>query len=144
MKAIEIAEHLEEVPLFRHLSGPQLMKLARVTRLRDARAKEVIVREGTYRSGGGPAFFLIAEGKAEVMVKRKKVASLKEGDYFGEMSLLDGQPRSATVTAVTPMVLLRILSVDFLRLIKSEPSVAIGLLKTMAGWLREAHKRKYD
>lgn len=143
MRSSNIVEHLHGVRLFRGLTRAQLQKVARVTRVQEARAGEVIVREGTYRSGGGPAFFLIGDGKADVSVRKRKVGTLSAGDTFGEMSLLDGHPRSATITAKTAMTLYRIRSWDFLKLVKAEPTVAVGLLKTLAAWLRKAEKDKY-
>lgn len=140
MRSTNVVEALHGVRLFRGLTRTQLQKIARVTREQQARAGEVVVREGTYRSGGGPAFFLIGEGRAEVTVRRKKVGTLGPGDTFGEMSLLDGKPRSASVTAKTAMTLYRIRSWDFLKIVKAEPTVAINLLKTMASWLREKDK----
>ncbi|MHB8512773.1 MAG: cyclic nucleotide-binding domain-containing protein [Actinomycetota bacterium] len=142
MKTADIVEMLEQVKLFRGLNRSQLAKVARVTDVRKARAGEKVVREGTFRSGGGPAFFMIAEGTADVIVRGKKVATLHEGDSFGEMTLLDGQARSATVTAKTDMILYRLLAWHFTKLIKSEPAVAIALLKTLAERLRKAEKTK--
>ena len=143
MKRSEIAAHLAHVPLFRGLSAAQLGKIARVADVQQVRAGEVIVREGTFRSGSGPAFFLIGSGTAEVTIKRKKVSTLKKGETFGEMSLLDGEPRSATVTAKTDMTLYRILSWHFTKLVKSEPAVALGLLKTLAQRLRAVEKKQF-
>lgn len=143
MKKSEIVGYLAEVPLFRDLSNAHLAKIARVTDIKTARPGESLVREGTYRSGSGPAFFMIIEGTADVTIKRKKVSTLKAGDSFGEMSLLDGQPRSATVTAKTEMTLFRILGWHFTKLVKSEPGVALSLLKTMAGRLRALEKKTF-
>ncbi|MFN2642865.1 MAG: cyclic nucleotide-binding domain-containing protein [Actinomycetota bacterium] len=95
-----------------------------------------IVRERQYRDGGGASFFLILEGKADVTLRGKRLARLKDGDSFGEMSLLDDKPRSATVTAATDVVLYRIRSLDFQRLVKTEPAIAVALLKSLAGKLR--------
>lgn len=135
------ADVLSRVPLFRELSRAQLAKVARVTDVREVPAGRAVVQERTYRSGGGPAFYLIVEGEAEVTIRGKRVARLRAGDSFGEMSLLDGKPRSATVTARSPLVLYRILSWHFHALVRKEPSVALSLLKTVAARLRGAEER---
>jgi CRP/FNR family transcriptional regulator/CRP/FNR family cyclic AMP-dependent transcriptional regulator len=133
--------YLKTVPLFRDLSRPQLQKIARVADLVDVSAGRSVVEEGTYRAGGGPAFFVIADGEADVLVSRRRVATLRAGESFGEMSLLDGKPRSATVKAKTRLSLYRIRSWDFHKLVKSEPGIALGLLKTVAGRLRDVEER---
>lgn len=135
------ADVLAQVPLFRELSRAQLGKIARVTDVREVPAGRPVVEERTYRSGGGPAFFLIVEGEADVTIRGKRVGRLKAGESFGEMSLLDGKPRSATVKAKTPLVLYRILSWHFLALVRKEPSVAISLLKTVAARLRAMEEK---
>lgn len=135
--------HLKTVSLFRELSGTQLQKIARVADAYDVSVGKIVVEEGTYRAGGGPAFFVIAEGEAEVLIGRRRVAKLKAGDSFGEMSLLDGKPRSATVKATRPLSLYRIRSWDFHKLVKSEPTIAVGLLKNLAGRLRALEKSAF-
>lgn len=129
-------DQLRWVDLFRDLSRPQLQKVARVADEVAISKGRRIVEERTYRDSGGASFFLIAEGAADVSTRGKRLARLREGDSFGEMSLLDGKPRSATVTAATDMRLYRIRSWDFHRLVKTEPSIALALLKTIAGRLR--------
>lgn len=135
------ADVLAQAPLFRELSNAQLTKIARVTDVREVPKGRKVVEERTFRSGGGPAFFLIVEGEADVSVRGKKIGRLGRGDSFGEMSLLDGQPRSATVTARTDLVLYRVLSWHFHALVKKEPSVALALLKSVAARLRALEAR---
>jgi CRP-like cAMP-binding protein len=134
------ADVLGQVPLFRELNRAQLGKIARVTDVRDIPAGRKVVEERTYRSGGGPAFWLIVDGVADVTIRGKRVGRLKAGDSFGEISLLDGKPRSATVTARSDLVLYRILSWHFHALIKKEPSVALALLKAVAARLRSVQE----
>jgi CRP/FNR family transcriptional regulator, cyclic AMP receptor protein len=129
-------ETLRAVELFHELKASQLSKIARVTDEIEVRQDREIVRERTMRESGGASFFLILEGRADVVQRGRRVARLNPGDYFGEMSLLDGQPRSATVIATTPMRLYRIRSWHFQRLVKSEPAIAVALLKHLAERVR--------
>ncbi len=140
MRSKEVVELLSQVKLFRGLKPAQIAKVARVTDVREARAGEIIVREGTFRSGSGPAFFVIAEGKADVTVRRKVVATLKPGDTFGEMSLLDGGPRSATVTTTTDVRTLALTPWAFISLVERSPSIAKKLLIELSKRLRSLEK----
>jgi CRP-like cAMP-binding protein len=95
---------------------------------------KVVRREGE----PGWEFFVICEGRAKATKGGRKVASLDRGSFFGEMSLLDEGPRSATVTAETDMQLLVLSSRSFSRLIADNPSVTRKLLREMAQRLRDA------
>lgn len=132
------ADELAQVPLFRGLSRAQLTKVARVADERRVRAGRAVIEERTYRSGGGsPAFYLIIAGEADVTVRARRVNRLRAGDSFGELTLLDGKPRSATIRARTDLELYRIRAWDFHSLVRSEPAIALGLLKVLAGRLRD-------
>jgi CRP-like cAMP-binding protein len=135
-------DYLASVTLFRDLSQAQLRKVARLTDVVEVSPGRTVLREGTYRSSGGPAFFLVVDGEADVTIRRRNVGRLRPGQSFGEMSLLDGKPRAATVTARTPMLLYRIRSWDFHALVRREPTVALCLLKTVAARLRKAEEPK--
>ncbi len=94
-----------------------------------------IVREGE----PGDAAFVILEGEAKVVRPGGRVIHrLLPGDFFGEISLLDGGPRTATVVAETPMTLLGLDRAHFRGLIENEPSVAVNLLQHCAAMLRRA------
>jgi len=135
LTAREKAELLDRVDLFRGLGGVPLSAIA-------DRAVEVefpsgrpIARQGEVGTG----FFLIVSGAARVTRDGDTLATLGAGDFFGELSLLDQQPRVATVTAEGPVptVCLAIASWDFERLLEEQPRVAIGLLKGVARRLRD-------
>ena len=89
----------------------------------------------------GHEFFLIEDGTAEVRRKNRKVATLGRGQFFGELSLLDRGPRSATVVADTDMTLVVLGQREFLGVIDEVPSMAHKLLAALAGRLREADSR---
>ncbi len=97
-------------------------------------AGKVLVEEGTV----GREFFFIVEGTATVKVGGRKVATLGPGNYFGELSLLDHKPRSATVASDTDMVLLVLDQRRFNGLLDELPTLAHKLLAAMAQRIREA------
>jgi CRP/FNR family transcriptional regulator, cyclic AMP receptor protein len=123
---------LAEVPLLAGLSRRHLRKVAgtgRIVRFHNATA---IVTAGE----PGDAFYVIIDG--EVSVRRGGVTalSLGTGSFFGEMALLDGGARTATVMAKGPVTCLAITRARFLKLLRDEPTIAIALLGEVAGRLR--------
>jgi CRP-like cAMP-binding protein len=85
----------------------------------------------------GTSFFMILEGEAKVLSPGGRVLNrLLPGDFFGEISLLDGGPRTASVIADTPMSLLALARTDFQTVLAEEPAVAVKLLQHSAGMLR--------
>ena len=92
---------LEEVPLLEECSRKQLKAVAKITEVVEVPADTVLARQGE----PGNEFYLIMDGSARVELSPRRRTRLKPGDYFGEMSLLDGEPRSATVIAESPTVL---------------------------------------
>ncbi|PYM03502.1 MAG: hypothetical protein DMD82_16770 [Candidatus Rokuibacteriota bacterium] len=132
----EKIERLQEVPIFEGCSRRQLRALARITGVFDAPAESVLMRAGE----PGREFFFILDGSARVEVSPRKRARLGPGEFFGEMSLLDGQPRSATVVAETPLRLLVINGRHFWPLLKEVPELAQSIMATLSRRLRQAEK----
>ena len=93
-----------------------------------------LTREGKQ----GREFYLIAEGEAEVRHEGNAIATLHAGDFFGEMSLIDGLPRSADVVACTPMELIVFDPREFSSLLNDYPTVSKRILRTMTLRLRAA------
>ncbi len=93
----------------------------------------VIVRQGEVGTG----FFLIASGQARVVRAGATVATLEPGDFFGELSVLDGRPRVAQVVAAEPTICLALASWDFEAVVMEQPSVALAILRGLAGRLRD-------
>jgi CRP-like cAMP-binding protein len=128
-------DDLREVDLLRGLKESDLVSLAADLAERRVAAGEPIVGEGT----GGVAFFFILQGETSVSVAGEEVATLKRGDYVGELALLDPEgPRSATVTAKTDVVLAAMSAWQFRPFVLAHPEVAWALLQRLARRLREA------
>ena len=128
---------LAQVPLFADLSPRHLKRLA--DRMETQRFMEgsSIVRVGEE----GDTFYVIVEGEANVVAPDGRVvATLDPGEFFGEISLLDGGPRTASVVAATPLTMLTLSRSAFRELIEVEPRVAVGLLKHAAMLLRRLER----
>lgn len=129
-------ERLRRVPLFSACSNRELRAIAGVVKEVRHPKGTVIAREGD----PGVGLFVIIEGRAEVTIGGRRMAKLSEGDFFGEIALLDGGPRSATVTALSDLRLLGLTEWVFRGLIQEHPSIAVKTLESMAGRLRNATK----
>jgi CRP-like cAMP-binding protein len=123
-----------EVPLFSAASRKDLQKIARASDEVEVKAGRVLVDQGR----PGHEFFLILEGTASVRRNNRKVAELGEGMYFGELSLLDRGPRTATVVADTDMKVLVLGQREFLGVLDDVPGLAYKILRIMASRLRES------
>jgi CRP/FNR family cyclic AMP-dependent transcriptional regulator len=128
---------LAGVDLFSGLSRRQIRKLLDRSRIVPSPSGKQVAPKGA----GALAFHLILEGRATVAVSGSEVRTLDVGDYFGEISMIDGKPRSATVTAIEPMTALVIPHTEFERLLAAEPNFAHSLLTTLCARLREAEAR---
>ena len=127
---------LAKVPLFSDCSQRDLQTVARVVRDIPHKAGTVIAREGE----PGIGLFILVDGSADVTIGGKKKATLGPGDFFGEIALLDGGPRTATVTAKTDVQMLGLTEWVFRGLMHEHPSIALKTLQQMAGRLRSATK----
>jgi CRP-like cAMP-binding protein len=128
---------LAQVPLFDDLSPRHLKRLAE--RMEEQRFMEgaSVVRFGE----DGDTFYVIVEGEADVVAPDgRTVATLRPGEFFGEISLLDGGPRTASVVAATPLRMLALSRSAFRQMIEAEPRVAVGLLKHAAMLLRRLER----
>ena len=126
--AVASADDLRKVPLFSGLDDRELSQLAGGMQERRVEAGHTVVSQGA----GGAGFFVIEEGEAEVTVNGESRATLGPGDYFGEIALLTGSERTATVTAKTDLVCLGMTPWEFRPLVESNSSIAWKLLTAMA------------
>jgi CRP/FNR family cyclic AMP-dependent transcriptional regulator len=127
---------LKQVPLFADLNKRELNQVARMFKERHFAPGETVAKEGA----GGAAFFLITAGEASVSVHGEFRRTLSEGDYFGEIALIDGGPRSATVTAATELSCYGLTFWDFRPLIQENAAIAWKLLQSLAKKLRAAEE----
>lgn len=93
----------------------------------------VIARQGEVGTG----FFLVASGSVRVVRGGETLATIGPGDFFGELSVLDGRPRVAQVIANEPTTCLALATWDFEAVVKEQPAVALAVLRGLAGRLRE-------
>jgi CRP/FNR family transcriptional regulator, cyclic AMP receptor protein len=128
---------MAEVDLFRGLPRARLKRLATAAREVSHQPGRELATEGK----GALAFHYILDGSATVSRDGRELRTLGPGDYFGEISMIDGQPRSATVVAKEPMRVLAIPHQDFEQVIDEDPGFARHLLKTLCARLREAEAR---
>jgi CRP/FNR family transcriptional regulator, cyclic AMP receptor protein len=130
-------DQLKGVQMFSACTEKELAQIARACDELAVEDGAVIVEQGA----AGEDFFLVGTGEADVVRGGRHVATLGPGQYFGELSLLDDAPRNATVTALTPMTLIRLRRREFSAVLDSWPGVAHKLLQQMARRLREADEQ---
>jgi CRP/FNR family transcriptional regulator, cyclic AMP receptor protein len=128
---------LRKVDLFAGVSDRALGKIAARTRTTNHAAGKVVTSEGQEAVG----FHLILSGTAEVLVNDAVVGGLRTGDYFGEISLIDGGPRSATIRAKEQLTTLSLPTWDFAPLLDEEPQLTKSLLLAMCKRVRAAESR---
>ena len=122
---------LSELPLFAGLNRRHLKRIAEIARTKRYPKATTIVAAGD----PGDAFFVILDGTVAVRTSGRKTL-MDQGEFFGEMSLLDGAPRSATVIADTDVTLMVVPRPAFLKLLQSEPKITIAILGTLSQRIR--------
>ena len=129
-------EVVKRVPLFEDLNKRELGQVARLFKERRFSAGETVAKEGA----GGAAFFLIDAGEATVTLGGNPRATLTSGDYFGEIALIDGGARSATVTASSELVCWGLTYWDFRPLVQGNATISWKLLQSLAKRLRDTQE----
>src|SRR6185436_2292902 len=130
----EVTQFLKKVKLFAELSPESLSRLGSCLKTAEFSPSEVIVREGA----PGVSMYIIKSGLIEIRKKDPAtgidflVAQLSEGSAVGEMSLLTGKPRSATVMTVQPTVVFTLTRADFRNLLTQHPEISLGLARILA------------
>lgn len=132
--------YLKNVPLFTEFDNRGLRILQKIARIANFKKGEKIFDE----NASGDRLYIVLSGRVKIFaasgVKKKTLAYLEKGEFFGEMALLDMQPRSASSIAMEPSELLVIKKKDFQRLIKDYPEISLQIMKTISKRLRQADK----
>jgi len=134
-----LAPILRKVPLFADLSEAEIGRIAEATRERSYPRNSVIL----FEDDPGDALYVVVTGLVKVVLigedGREVILSvLKEGDFFGEMALIDDEPRSAHVIAMEDANLLVLRREDFHQRVREVPTISLSLLRTLSRRLREA------
>jgi CRP-like cAMP-binding protein len=119
---------IHDVPLFSRLSKKGLEDVAHIADELDLPAGKLMAKEGDR----GREFFVLLEGEAEVTKGGETINTMRDGDFFGEIALVTKMPRTANVTATTPVRVLVITERDFSGLLKNSPDVARGVAEALA------------
>lgn len=136
----ELADLLGDVSLFSRCTSRQRRTIARHAQIAELPAGVDLVRQGEV----GDALFIIIEGKARVEVDGVETNTVGAGAYFGELAILDGEPRSATVVAATDVKVAVIGIRMFRTMLREFPDLAEQLLIALAGELRAARGQAVD
>lgn len=129
---------LTKVPLFERCSRRDLAKIASIAREVEYPAATPVVREGD----PGAELFIIVNGEVDVRTGTRKLATLRAGNFFGEIALITGSRRMATVTTGTQLRALVIAGRDFRKLLEDSPSIQFKLLQEVGKRLEELSSRQ--
>ena len=133
----ETAVALSGVPLFADLPKRHLQRLAREADELPFAPGEQIVREGSL----GETVFVVMEGRAKVTRNGRRVGEVLPGDFFGELSAIDGGPRTASITAVTPVRVVRLFRRTLRKLLQDEPKLTVKILDGIVRRIRQVERR---
>ncbi|MEE8408785.1 MAG: cyclic nucleotide-binding domain-containing protein [Myxococcota bacterium] len=137
ISTVEKVLFLKGVDLFKTIPAEELSHIAQITDEVECVPQETLFSEGDQ----GDAMYLIVDGKVKVHSGEQVFAELGTRQCFGEMSILDAEPRSASITALTDLTLLKIQREDFGEILAEKPEISTGIIKVLTGRLREANRR---
>jgi len=130
---VQTTRLLARTRLFAGVDAAGLDRIAARMNELELPADRVLARQGEIGTG----FFIVVSGGARVVRDGETLARLGPGDFFGELSVLDGRPRIAQVVSSEPTTCLALASWDFEAVVQEQPSVAMAILRELAGRLRE-------
>ena len=137
ISTVEKVLFLKSIDLFRALPSEELAQIAEIAEEQAFVAGDPVFAEGE----PGDALYLVVEGTVRVHRGDKQLAQLGVRDVVGEMAVLDGEPRSASVTVVKDAALLKIGRDDFRDILTERPEIGMGVIKVLSRRLRETSKK---
>lgn len=127
---------LSAIPLFEGLSQKHLKKIAAIAQIANFMQGATVVQQGVI----GDSFYVILTGQAKVAVNGRTVHHLLPGDHFGEISLLDGRERTASVVTETPATLLEVTQKQFFDMLAKDADISIAILEALARAVRRVDR----
>ena len=137
LTTVEKVLFLKSIDLFRAMPSEELAQIAEIAEEQAFLAGDPVFAEGEM----GDALYLVVEGAVRVHKGDKQLAQLGVRDVVGEMAVLDGEPRSASVTVVKDASLLKIGRDDFRDILDERPEIAMGVIKVLSRRLRETSRK---
>jgi CRP-like cAMP-binding protein len=137
LTTVEKVLFLKSIDLFRAMPSEELAQIAEIAEEQAFVAGDPVFAEGE----PGDALYLVVEGTVRVHRGDKQLAQLGVRDVVGEMAVLDGEPRSASVTVVKDAALLKIGRDDFRDILTERPEIGMGVIKVLSRRLRETSKK---
>ena len=136
---------IRRVPLFSRLDDDQMTRLTEICSRKSCKMGTVLFRE----KEPGDVFYIVVSGSVKIFTsnpsgEEKILSVFGAGESFGELSLIDGQPRSASAQTVEDSVLLSIRGDDFLNLLRTYPDMSLAIMKELCRRLRETNEHVYD
>ena len=133
MVLIDKIAFLQSVPIFAGMTSQELMDVADITKEVSYPAENTIIREDDI----GDHMFILVEGEVVVHRGNTRIGKLRPNDFFGEISILDRGPRSASVTTLSDCQLLRIDQRDFWQILTGHHTLAVSMVKVLAQRMRQ-------
>ena len=140
MENKEVIALLKNTPIFAKTSEKSLESMIKSAVMKTVSPGDKVVQEGQ----GGVGFYLILDGKAEVIREGEKIAELETGNFFGELGVIDGLPRTADVVAVTETKCWILSQWAMKSVIENHPEVALSMLEELARRLRATNAARAD
>jgi CRP/FNR family transcriptional regulator, cyclic AMP receptor protein len=128
---------IQKVPIFRELRDDFLVRLAATMEELSFPAKHTIVRQGDE----GRSLYILASGQVRVHIGNRELVRLKKEDCFGEMAVLDAEPRSASVTTLEPCECLMLTQQQLYEAIEETPGVAVNIIRLLSRRIRELNQQ---
>lgn len=137
ISTVEKVLFLKGVDLFKSIAAEEMSHIAQIAGEAEYGPEQSVFTEGDH----GDAMYLIIDGTAKVHSGDDVFAERHTEQCFGEMAILDAEPRSASITAVTHLTLLKIEREDFAEILTEKPEISLGIIRVLTGRLRQANRR---